>query len=119
MLRAFTLSIVLTLAIGPDAAILCEALCAGKADVAQPCDHDGPDLPQIAAGLACCDNMAAGAAPSPFPAMRRDTSLPNGHIAIPVLRNTLVRSDTAEHLGYEPGRRRSLDNRPLPTILRI
>ncbi|MEY4636558.1 MAG: hypothetical protein RJA55_2356 [Acidobacteriota bacterium] len=119
MLRAFILSIVLTLAIGPDAAILCEALCAGKADVVQPCDHDGPDLPQIAAGGDCCDHMAAGAAPSQFPAMRRGTSLPDGNIAMPVLRDTLVRGQTAESLGYEPGRRPSLVHQPLLTILRI
>lgn len=119
MLRASILSIVLTLAIGPDAAIVCQALCAPQADVTSRCDHDGASPLQIAAGDECCDALMARATSSPFTSMRRGTSLPDGNIAMPVLRDTLVRGQTAESLGYEPGRRPSLVHQPLLTILRI
>ncbi|MDP2053189.1 MAG: hypothetical protein Q8L75_06110 [Acidobacteriota bacterium] len=119
MLRAFILSIVLTLAIGPDAVIVCQALCAPQADVTNPCDHDGTSPLQIAAGDECCDDLIAGAASSQFTSLRRDTSLPSGDVAIPVHGGALVRSETTDRLGYEPGRRQSIAHRPLPTILRI
>lgn len=119
MLRAIILSIALTLAMGPDAAIVCQALCAPQADVANPCDHDGTSPLQIAAGDDCCDHLMAGGASSQFPAMRRDTSLPSGDLAVPVLRDALARSATTDHLGDEPGRRPSPAHRPLLTILRI
>ncbi len=119
MLRAFILSIVLTLAIGPDGAIVCQTLCAPQADVTNPCDHDATSPLQIAAGDECCDDLMAGGASSPFPAMRRDTSLPSGDIAMPVLRDALPGSTTTGHFGYEPGSRQSPAHRPLLTILRI
>lgn len=119
MLRALILSITLTLAIGPDAAIVCQALCAPQADVTNPCDHDGTSPSQIAAGDECCDGLMAGAANSPFTALGRDASLPSGDAAIPVLSDALARSATTGRLGYEPGRRQSLAHRPFPTILRL
>ena len=119
MPRASTLVIVLTLAIGPDAAILCQALCAPQADVTKACDHSGAGLAQIAAGGNCCDDMVAVAESSRYPAMRRGTSFPNAGLSVPVLSDRLERSDAARHCGYEPGRVRSLDHRPLPTILRL
>lgn len=119
MLRASILSIVLTLAIGPDTAIVCQALCAPQADVTSRCDHDGASPLQIAAGDECCDALMARATSSPFTSMRRGTSLPSGDVAIPVPGGALVRSETAGRLGYEPGRRPSPAHRSLPTILRI
>ncbi|WP_291990262.1 hypothetical protein [Luteitalea sp.] len=119
MLRASILSIVLTLAIGPNADIVCQALCAPQADLTKPCDHDGTSPLQIAAGDDCCEGLLAGGASAQFTALRRDSSLPSGDVAIPVLGGALVRSATTHRLGYEPGRRQSLAHRPLPTILRI
>lgn len=119
MSRTAAFIVVLALAGIPDAAILCQALCAPQADETNPCDHGGASPLQIAAADHCCDDMVAGAADSQFPALRRDSSLPNGDVAIPVLGGALVRSATTDRLGYEPGRRPSLAHRPLPTILRI
>lgn len=119
MLRAIILSIALTLAIGPDAAIVCQALCAPQADVTNPCDHGETSPFQIAAGDECCDDLMAGAASSQFTSMRRDTSLPSGDIAVPVLRDALARSATTGRLGSEPGHRQSPAHRPFPTILRL
>ncbi|MDP3720370.1 MAG: hypothetical protein Q8T13_21620 [Acidobacteriota bacterium] len=84
-----------------------------------PCDHGETSPYQIAAGDECCDDLMAGAASSQLPSMRRDTSLPSGDIAVPVLGDALARSATTDHLGYEPGRRPSPAHRPLLTILRI
>ena len=119
MLRAFILSIVLILAIGPDAAMVCQALCAPQADETSPCGHEETSPLQIAAGDECCDDLVAGTASSQLPSMRRDTSVPNGDVAIPVPGGALVRSETTGRLGYEPGRRPSPAHQPLLTILRI
>lgn len=119
MSRTAVFIVVLALAGSPDAAVLCQALCAPQADVSQACDHDAASLVQIAAGGDCCDDMAAGPGSAQVPAVGRTTSLRDGVIAIPVLRDTLVGPEIAAHRGYEPGRRQPPTHPPLTTILRI
>jgi hypothetical protein len=119
MFRVSVLSIVLTLAMGPDAALLCEFWCVPTADVTEACDHDGAGTARIAAAGDCCTDMVVGTAVPRFQAVRPEASFPDGADAIPVLRDQPDRSLTSIRRGYELGRARSLDHRPLPIILRL
>jgi len=119
MSRTAAVLVVLALAISPDAAILCRALCAPTADVTTACDHNGAGPAQIAGAGDCCDDMVAVAASSQDPAMRPGTSFPDGSVAMPVRGYAPGRPVTASQQRYEPGRTRSLEHRPLSTILRI
>jgi len=119
MSRTAAVIVVLALAGSPDAAILCQFLCAPTADVTTACDHEGDSLAQIAAPGDCCDDMVAATASSQFQALRRNTSLPGGELAVPVLRNAIVLLPATDHLGHGPGCPRSSVHRPLTTILRI
>lgn len=119
MFRAFVLSIVLLFATGPDAALLCQALCARTAGATEACGHEGETPAQVAAAGDCCADMVAVPTASRNPAMLTGTSIPVDHTAVLLPRDLFQPPIAASRRGYDPDRAQSLDRRPLPTILRL
>ena len=145
MLRTVALSIVLTLAVGPEAALLCRAWCHPQVASASACNH----------GLAAADanpshhgEPAASSAPDDVEASAAqsvvwDDTCPycdkGGLVAVPFLREDGRRSVSAldslqailvpryqfapstihSRAQHEPGREWSLEGRHLPSVLRV
>jgi hypothetical protein len=116
MSRLSALSIVLALAIGPDAAAICGLWCTDQVTT-QSCDHGTPDSPRIAAGD-CCDDVAQAVAVVQA-AVRFDASSSNGAPALSPVRNPLVDSARLARPHHVSGFRPSTDARPQTTVLRI
>ena len=119
--RAAVLSIVLTLAVGPNASLLCRTWCGDQqAAAASGCHHEAPATSPSVAGEDCCDSAVLGIAALLLKDERLSVSSPDGGHAILVLRyQQLALSPTDARRGDEPGRAWSLERRPLPTVLRI
>ena len=119
MLRAAALSIVLALAAGPNASLLCKAWCGSQTAAASEChDHDGDSAAPSVEGGDRCDTMP-GAAPFLREGERRDVPAPDAEWTIPVPRFQLPDSPAGARPGQEPGRDWPLEKRPLATALRI
>lgn len=113
--RATLVSIVLSLAVGQPASLLCKVACDG----ASGCHHEysGSKSPDVASDTSC-DHVAPG--DSPF--LKEDslrTPAPNGGHAIEVPRSALDAPTIDARTGREPGQLWSLEKRPLVTALRI
>ena len=117
VLRATLISIVLTLAVGPNATLLCRTWCGPQAAASGGCHHDRATAP-IISGDDSCDTVLLSATLLREGERRGVPSLDGGH-AIPVFLSEVARSATDARRGHEPGREWSLDRRPLATILRI
>ena len=133
MFRAFVLSIVLTVAVAPNAALLCSAWCHPQAGASSASHHGGPSAasstshlgePSAASSVAgedncdSCDN-SVGAAQFLPENLRRNVSAPDvDHVAL-VPRHQFAHSTIGARPGQEPGRDRSLEARRRPTILRV
>jgi hypothetical protein len=111
------LSIVLALAVGPDAAAICGAWCTDDATTTEYCEHGTPDSPLIAAGN-CCDDLVQAVAVLQT-AIRSDTSSVNSSSAVSPVRNPFVDSARLVRPDYVSGSRPSIDVRPQTTVLRI
>ena len=145
MFQAVVLSIVATLAVGPNAALLCAAWCHPSAAASSAPHHGGPSTasrpshhgepsaassashhgnPSAGSSVAgddtcdSCDN-AVGAAQFLREDLRRNVSAPDVDPAVLIPRHQLAHSTIDARPGQEPGREWSLEERPLPTILRI
>jgi hypothetical protein len=119
--RAAVLSIVLTLAVGPNASLLCRTWCDQQAATASGCHHEDQATSPSVAGDDCCPNRDNGVLSTAefLPKdMQRGVS-PSGVHATPLLRQEGAHSPTDASLGDEPGREWSLEKGPLPTVLRI
>jgi hypothetical protein len=112
--RATLVSIVLSLAVGQPASLLCKVACDG----ARECHHEysGSTSPDVASDTSC-DHVAPGVSPFLKEDSRR-TSAPSGD-AIEVPRSGLDASTIDTLAGREPGQLWSLEKRPLVTALRI
>ena len=146
MFRAFVLSIVLTLAVAPNAALLCIASCHpqpaassvshyGKPSAVSSASHHGEpsatssashhEAPSAASSMVwddtCpdCANAGLGAAQFLREEVRRNVSALDVVHAILVPCHQLAHSTIDARPGQEPGREGSLEARRLPTILRI
>lgn len=135
MFRAFVLSIVLSVAVAPNAALLCIASCHpqpatssvshhGEHSAALSASHGGETL--VASSVmggdnTCpnCDNVGLGAVQFLREDVRRSISALDAVQAILVPRYQLAHSTIDARPGREPGREWSLEERSLPTILRI
>ena len=117
MVRAAVLSIVLTLAGGPNAFLLCETFCLTAA-AGNGCHHEAPVTSPSLANEDRCDDVVLSAI-----FLREDVrgvvSVPNSERAIPVLPYQLARPASLARPDHEPGREWSLDKRPLPSVLRL
>ena len=145
MLRTVALSIVLTLAVGPNTALLCSAWCHPSMTGSSGSHHGmpvaGPSAPQhgepvassasgyrdaavysvMTADNACpdCDNAGFGAVQFLREDVRRSVSALDAVHAILVPRYQFAPSAIDARPGQVPGREWSLGERPLPTILRV
>ena len=118
MLRAFVLLAVLTLAAGPDAALLCGIWCDQGGPDAGACQHEAvANAPVVSAGD-CCPEEALAFSVVPFKA-RFTVSPPDGAYATVGLHLRFAIPTTHVRPGHESAGHGSFDNRPLATILRI
>lgn len=134
VLRAVVLSIVATLAVGPNAELLCSAWCHPQAAASSASHHDVPSAAasgashhgepsagsSMAGDDACdkCDN-AVGAVQFLLENLRRIASDPDVDHAVLVPRYQLAHPTIAGRPGLEPGREGSIEARRLLTILRV
>lgn len=118
MSRLSALSIVLALAIGPDAAAICSAWCTEETAAAEYCDHGTPDSPLVAGGN-CCADPAQDAVAVLQMAVRFDVSSANGVAAVLPVRNLFIDSGCAVRPDHVPGARAAVGGRPQITVLRI
>jgi hypothetical protein len=117
--RAALLSIVLTLAVGPTASLLCVALCHPHAVSAASCEHRDPNSRPSVAAKEDCPDIAAGTAALVREEVRRGVSTSDGQhaVVVPPFRFTSPPSSSA--FGREPGQHPPLGARPLVLALRI
>ena len=117
--RVAVFSVVFTLTVGQNAALLYRMWCDSQTAAASGChDEDSATSPSVV-GDDTCDNMALSAAPFLREEVRRSVSSPNEDNAIPVPRYQLAHLTTDARPGHEPRGQWSLDHRPLATALRI
>jgi hypothetical protein len=118
MLRAAALSIVLTLAIGPNASLLCRVVCDPQAEATE-CDHKGSAMSASVSGDNCCHDAAPSVAEFlPKKDVRRDVSFANGH-ATPQFASELAQPAVEARPGDKPGREWPIDTQRLTTTLRL
>ena len=119
MVRGAVLSIVLTLAIGPNAPLLCRIWCHPQADAATGCPRMDPTTSPSVAGDPRCDQAVLSAAAVLPEEVRRVVSAPDTAHAIQVTRYQLASSATDSLPRHERRRAWSVEKRPLSTALRI
>lgn len=117
--RAVVLSIVLTLAVGPNATLLCGTLCDPPAAAASACHDEDPATSPSVGGDDSCDHVVLNAAAFLREDVRRGVFAPDAGHAILVPCYQLAHSTTDARPGQEPGPEWSLDQRPVSTALRI
>ena len=118
MFRAVLLSIVLSLAVGQNVALLCRAWCNAHEAAASGCHHeDSPTTPTV--DDESCDNVVVAATAVLREDVRRNVSSQDANHAIPVPRYQLAQFTIDTCQNREAGRRWLLENRPLSTALRI
>ena len=114
--RASVFSIVLTLAIGQNAGLLCTVWCPDATSTA--CPHQGSTTsPSVRADDTC--NVVVGAVAFVREDGRRTAPGPDLQNALVVLRFRFVAPPIDPRPGYESGRRLLLEERPLGIALRI
>jgi len=116
MLRAVLLSIVFSLAAGPDITLLCRAWCNAELAAATACHHETSFTMPIVAGDGSCDNVALTTAALREDIRRGDS---NTHQALSVPRYQLAQLTMDVRSDQELWSQRTLVKRPLSTNLRI
>lgn len=122
--RTVALSVVLAVALAPNATLLCNARCHShpQTPAASACHHEKSSVASSVMGVhTCdnCDNASLGTAQFLREDVQRSVPTLDADHAILVPRYHLARSMSAAEPGQEPGREWWLENRPLPTALRI
>ena len=116
--RAAVLSIVLPLAVGPNASLLCAVWCHPDASTGS-CEHPDPtSTPSVTAKDGCPD-IAAGTSALVREEVRRRVSSSDAQHAVVVAPFQLVPSPTPPEFGRELGQHPPLEARPLILTLRI
>jgi hypothetical protein len=118
MFRPIIILTVLTLAAGPDAALLCGTWCDQGGRVASACRHEAVANVPAASASDCCPDEALGVPVVLFKA-RVHVSPPDGAHATVGLHLEFALPTSHGHRGHDSPRLGSFDNRPLATILRI
>lgn len=117
MFRAALFSIVLTLAVGQNAGLLCKVWCHDATSTACP-HQESTTSPSVRADDTCVD-AAVGAVAFVREDGRRTAPAPDAQNALVVLRFQFVAPPTDPRPGYESGKRMLLEERPLVIALRI
>jgi hypothetical protein len=115
--RPALFSVVLTLAMGQSAGLLCKVWCHDAASAACP-HHESATSASVRADDTCTD-VAVAAVAFGREDGRRTAPDPDGQNALVVLRFRLVTPPTDPRPGYESGRRLLLEERPPAIALRI
>ena len=118
MFRATLVSIVFSLAVGQDVALLSRTWCEAQMAAASECHKHSSSTPGVA-GDQHCDNVVVADTAVIREDVRREVSSQNVHQAIPVPRYQLAQLTIDARHGQEPWRAWSLEKRPLATALRI
>ena len=117
--RAALLSIVLSLSVGQNIALLCRAWCSNaRVAAASGCHHEEAPITQSVAGDKDCDAVVAASAILRED-VRRDVSSPGANHTIRVPRYQLAQLTIDTGQNQEAGRGWLLGKRPLSTTLRI
>lgn len=116
--QAFALSIVLTMAVGPSAELLCKTWCHSQAAAENECHHAvWTDSLGVAGDN--CDHALLGVGVFLREEVRPSGPSPNVGDAIAVSRNQFAQLTADARPGTEPGRGSSLETLPLSAVLRI
>ena len=118
MFRAVLLSIVLTMAAGQDAVLLCKVWCDHSGPAAAEC-HTSPMTSLSVTGDDSCDTAVVDAVAFVREDGRRGGSAPTVEYTAVVARFRFAPPPTGTRSSYEPGQQPSLEQRPLVTALRI
>lgn len=116
--RAALFSIVLTLAVGQNAALLCEVWCQDATSAG--CLHQGSTTsPSVSADDSCSRVVVGAVVGSVREDARRTAAAPDAQNALVLPRFRLVPSPTDRRSGFEAGWRQLPEERPLILALRI
>ena len=115
--RAALFSIVLTLAFGQNASLLCKVWCPDTTSAGCP-HQDSTTSPSVSAHDNCSSDVGAAVAFVREDA-RRTAAAPDAQNALAVPRFLLVHAHTDLGSGFESGRRLLFEERPLVIALRI
>lgn len=118
MFRAAVFSIVLSVAVGPNLALLCRTWCHAQASAGRTCHHENLSTTARMAGDENCDDVVLGVSAVLREDARRDVP-PDSNHAIPVPRYRLAQSTIDARHGQEIWRDWSREKRPLLAVLRI
>lgn len=119
MFRAAVLSIVLTLAVGPSAGLLCKTWCNPQAAAADGGHHAASTASTSVAADDTCEDLGLGAAAFLREDVRRGVSAPERDHAVVALPYHLARTTTDDRSREHAHIEWSLEKRPLSTTLRI
>ena len=119
MFRAAVLSIVLTLAVGPNASLLCAIWCHPEAAAAGPCEHPNPTGTPSVTSNASCPDIAAASTAFVREDVRRGVSAPDALQAVVVAPFQFTPPPSYPTSVRESAQRSLLDARPLVLALRI
>lgn len=117
--RAALLSIVFSLAVGPNVALLCRTWCDAHAAAASECHHESSSTGATVASDEHCDDVGAATTAALREDVRRGVSPPDGNQAIPVPRCQLAPETADARSAHEHRRSPPLETGPLDTTLRI
>ena len=117
--RVALLSIVFSLAVGQNVSVLCRTWCDEGVTAASECHHKNSPTRPTVAGDENCDSVLMAATAVLRGDERREVSVQNAQLSVPVLRPQLAHLTVGPRPAYQAGRERSLERRPLSTALRI
>jgi hypothetical protein len=115
--RAVLFSIVLTLAVGQDASLLCRVWCPDATSTGCP-HQDSTTSPSVLAGDTC-NEIEVDAVAFVREDARRTASAPDAQNGLVVQRFRCVPSQSNSRFAYESGQHPPLEARPLAIALRI
>jgi hypothetical protein len=115
--RAALFSVVLTLAIGQNAGLLCKVWCPDAPS--KSCPHQESTTSPSVRADDTCTNVAVGAVAFVLEDGRRTAPGQDAQHGLVVVRFQLVAPPTDPRSGYESGQRLLLEERPLVIALRI
>jgi hypothetical protein len=115
--RAALFSIVLTLAVGQNAGLLCKVWCHDATSAG--CAHQDPTTSPSVGANDSCSNVGVGSVAFVREDGRRTAPGPDAQNALVVPRFGFIPPPTDPRPGYESGRRLLLEERPLVIALRI
>ena len=117
--RAAVLSIVLTLALGQNARLLCRIGCHPNEVTTVGCEHQDTTTSPRVAGDDNCNNVVAGGIAFVREDVRRGASAPDAQQTVAILRFRFAPRPTDMLSGHDPGQQPLVGARPLEIAIRI